>query len=548
MTRFLSLALLALAPAAGRAAELPKPMVTGLTNPESAAVTPDGRIFVSIIGESGKDGDGSIAVVKDGKAETFVGGLDDPKGIAVFQNWLYVTDKTKVVRINWQAKEPKAELVAEAKDFPVAPKFLNDIVVDPESNFAGTTVFVSDSGDLKGNDGAVYRLTVPPPKGKGALKVETLVDAKKLKGLHTPNGLAMDGQSHIILADFGSGDIYRIKLADGSSDKIADGIDGADGLTWDPYGRLFISSWKTGKLFVIPRPGAKPVLVTEGFKSAADTCYHPATNSILVPDMKAGTLTAVPAQVPGAEIDFGPLDLKTEVAFPDLKWSGWTGETPAGKPEPLRPLVLTHAGDGSNRVFVGTQHGVIHVFPNDQKAAETKVFLDIRDRVKYNDNTNEEGFLGMAFHPKFKEKGEVFVFYTPKKENKVNVVSRFRLSKADPTKLDPASEEQVLRYENKLFWNHDGGTLCFGPDGYLYVIHGDGGMGGDPQENGQNLNTLYGKILRIDVDKKDEGKNYAVPKDNPFVGTANARPEIWAYGIRNVWRMSFDRETGKLWA
>ena len=190
----------------------------------------------------------------------------------------------------------------------------------------------------------------------------------------------------------------------------------------------------------------------------------------------------------------------------------------------------------------------MHVFANDQKATETKVFLDIQDRVKYNDNTNEEGFLGMAFHPKFKEKGEVFVFYTPKKENKVNVVSRFKLSKDDPTKLDPASEEQIIRYENKLFWNHAGGTVCFGPDGFLYVIHGDGGMGGDPQENGQNLSTLYGKIIRIDIDKKDEGKNYAIPKDNPFVDTKTVKSEIWAYGIRNVWRMSFDKKTGQLWA
>src|SRR4029079_1185600 len=99
-----------------------------------------------------------------------------------------------------------------------------------------------------------------------------------------------------------------------------------------------------------------------------------------------------------------------------------------------------------------------------------------------------------------------------------------------------------------LFWNHDGGTICFGRDGYLYVIHGDGGIANDPQENGQNLGTLYGKIIRIDIDKKVERKNHAIPKDNPFVNTKDARGEVWAYGIRNVWRMSFDRGTGKLWA
>ncbi|HEY1188344.1 MAG TPA: PQQ-dependent sugar dehydrogenase, partial [Gemmata sp.] len=551
MKRYLSFLLLLSGPTCAAAADLPKPLADGMTNPESVAVAPDGRVFVSVIGEFDKDGDGSVVVIENGKAVPFCSGLDDPKGLALFQNWLYVTDKTKLLRINIAAKAPKAEVFVAAAKFPVAPQFLNDVAVDPESG----TVFVSDSGDRKGGGGAVFRVTPPPmPKFKGPVppkgetKIDVLVDAAKLKGLHTPNGLAMDGASHVILADFGSGDIYRIKLADGTSEKIADGIDGADGLTWDQYGRLFISSWKTGKLFAIPKPGEKPVLVAEGLKSAADTCLDATGRFILVPDMKSGTLVPVAAQVPGALVDFSPLPLKTEIAFPDLKWSGWDPEGTAGKVVPLRPIVLTHAGDGSNRVFVATQHGVVHAFANDQKATETKVFLDIRDRVKYNDNTNEEGLLGLAFHPKFKEKGEVFVFYTPKKENKVNVVSRFRMSKTDPAALDPASEEQLIRYENKLFWNHDGGTICFGPDGFLYIVHGDGGMGGDPQENGQNLSTLFGKIVRINVDAKDPGKNYAVPKDNPFVGQKGAKPEIWAYGIRNVWRMSFDTKTGKLWA
>ena len=187
------------------------------------------------------------------------------------------------------------------------------------------------------------------------------------------------------------------------------------------------------------------------------------------------------------------------------------------------------------------------MFPNDQKATETKVFLDIQDRVQYDDRTNEEGFLGLAFHPKFKTTGEVFVYYTPSKEKMVNVVSRFRLSKEDPTKLDPASEEQLIRYTKRPFWNHDGGTVCFGPDGYLYIVHGDGGAGNDPFDNAQNLGVMFGKVLRIDVDRKEDGKNYGIPKDNPFVGTKGALPEIWAYGLRNPWRMSFDRKTGQLW-
>jgi len=246
-----------------------------------------------------------------------------------------------------------------------------------------------------------------------------------------------------------------------------------------------------------------------------------------------------------AAVDVSPLALRTEIAFPDLKWLGWQFETDAGKPNPLRPIFLTHAGDGTNRVFVIVQHGVIYVFPNDQAAHEAKIFLDLRDRVVYDDNQNEEGLLGLAFHPKFKDNGELFVYYTPKSPKLTNVVSRFRLRKDDPTKADPASEERLLSIK-KPFWNHDGGTLCFGSDGYLYFTHGDGGAANDPHDNGQNLNSWLGKIHRIDVDRRDPGLKYAIPKDNPFAGRRDVRPEIWAYGLRNVWRMAFDG--GTLWA
>jgi quinoprotein glucose dehydrogenase len=127
------------------------------------------------------------------------------------------------------------------------------------------------------------------------------------------------------------------------------------------------------------------------------------------------------------------------------------------------------------------------------------------------------------------------------------VVSRFRVSKDDPQKADPKSEEELLRIPQP-FWNHNGGTIVFGPDGMLYIGLGDGGLANDPKGNGQNLSTWLGSILRIDVDHKDEGRAYAVPKDNPFVGQKDAKPEIWAYGWRNVWRMSFDRKTGTFWA
>ncbi len=247
-----------------------------------------------------------------------------------------------------------------------------------------------------------------------------------------------------------------------------------------------------------------------------------------------------------AEVDTTPLPIESTVAFPNLEWTGWEPTSEEGLPTPLRPILLTHAGDGSNRIFVPTQQGVIHVFPNDEKAAATKVFLDISKKVVYKDKENEEGFLGLAFHPNYKKTGEFFVYYTTTDAPHTSVISRFQVSKNDADKADPNSEVELLRIPQP-FWNHNGGTIAFGPDGYLYVGLGDGGAANDPHGHGQNLKTLLGSILRIDVDRKAEGKAYGIPRDNPFVNREDAAPEIYAYGLRNVWRMSFDRETGAFW-
>lgn len=260
-------------------------------------------------------------------------------------------------------------------------------------------------------------------------------------------------------------------------------------------------------------------------------------------------LLPAPAQ---AEVDESKLDLRVIEAFPKLQWPDDVTGADQGLARDPRPIVITGAGDGSNRIFVATQYGTIHYFDNDPNAEEMALFLDIRDRqLPFNGKQNEEGFLGLALHPEFEQNGQFFVYYTSQEKSdgkNVSYVSRFNCPGNDRSKADPQSEEVLMRIPQP-FWNHNGGTIVFGPDGYLYVGLGDGGAANDPNMNGQNLQTWLGSILRIDVDQRQGNRPYGIPEDNPYVGMEKyARPEIWANGIRNVWRMSFDRETGTCWA
>ena len=200
-------------------------------------------------------------------------------------------------------------------------------------------------------------------------------------------------------------------------------------------------------------------------------------------------------------------------------------------------MLLTHAGDGSGLVYVVEQAGVIHrLDPAEPERSE--IFLDIRARVSR--ERNEEGLLGLAFAPSFGENGRFYVYYSAAAPRR-SVLSRFEVGGGGQGDAD---SEAVILEVNQPYSNHNGGMIAFGPDGMLYVALGDGGSGGDPQGNGQNIGTLLGSILRIDV---GQGAPYVTPADNPFVGRPGARGEIWAYGLRNPWRFSFDRETGELW-
>lgn len=199
-----------------------------------------------------------------------------------------------------------------------------------------------------------------------------------------------------------------------------------------------------------------------------------------------------------------------------------------------QPVVITNAGD--ERLFVAEQSGAIRVISSGELLRDP--FLDLSGELS---TGGERGLLGLAFPSDYQETGRFYVYYTG--DGGQSVLSRFSVTPGNPNRANPESEEVLLTQEQP-FSNHNGGQIVFGPDGYLYVGLGDGGSGGDPQGNGQNLGTFLGKLLRLDV-SGDAG--YAVPPSNPFVDRDGARDEIWAYGLRNPWRFSFDRETGDLY-
>ena len=218
-------------------------------------------------------------------------------------------------------------------------------------------------------------------------------------------------------------------------------------------------------------------------------------------------------------------DRRTVSQLPDLDEYTWELVSDSFE----RPIDLQTPADGSDRLFVVEQQGRIWVLRNGEVA--TKPFLDISDRV--NDGSNEQGLLGLAFHPRYAENGYFYVNYSDARGD--TVIARYRVS-ADADIADPGTEIRLLELRQP-YANHNGGGLAFGPDGYLYIGLGDGGLANDPNGNAQSLDTLLGKLLRLNV---DSGEPYAIPSDNPF------GDEIWVYGLRNPWRFSFDRLTGDL--
>lgn len=252
--------------------------------------------------------------------------------------------------------------------------------------------------------------------------------------------------------------------------------------------------------------------------------------------------------LPKAPVD-GVLNIEGKPAFPDLQWEDYQPVDEDGNlNKQLRIIELTTAQGLSKRLFAATQRGIVYTFDNKSDAKQAEVVLDLRDKVSRwwtSGAANEQGLLGLAMHPKFVENRLFYVCYTAQEDDRT-VVSRFQMLPDNLLKADPSSEEVLLEVAQP-FKNHNGGAIEFGPDGYLYIALGDGGYRDDPHANGENLGTLLGSILRIDVDGTDGAKKYSIPQDNPFVNVTDAQPEIFAFGLRNPWRIAFDRKSGRLW-
>ena len=259
--------------------------ISGLKMPESVVQAKDGKIYVSEINGFGQDGDGQITVIENGQARILVKGLDDPKGLAIIGQSLYVADNKRVLKVDLTgAKQAQVQVFAAATAFPEMPLFLNDL----EPDIAGN-LYVSDSGDLKGVGGAIYKIN---PQGKVTLVINSQQDARIL----APNGLLMDDSGDVLMeVDFASGILYSYNMKTKVLNDVAEGFGGGDGLVHHANGSMYVSDWKNGKVFSVNLAGEVKE-IKSGYQSAADIALTKDEKTLMVPDMKAGELDFISLQ------------------------------------------------------------------------------------------------------------------------------------------------------------------------------------------------------------------------------------------------------------
>ena len=300
-----------------------------------------------------------------------------------------------------------------------------------------------------------------------------------------------------------------------------------------------------------PKPRISTVHFAPPNKSSRGHTYVALALFALVQAFTAITLAQTDAKQP-AQTSIAPIIASSSVA---VEKSPSTQQEPARVPaiqlvrifpnaELRRPVQVVQAPGEPNNLYVVEQAGrILCLDQNNDQVKSGAVFLDMRKEV--NSKNNEEGLLSICFHPQYADNGFVYLYYSATNPRR-SILSQFHVSD-DRKTINIDSEKKILEVEQP-YSNHNGGTVLFGPDGMLYLSLGDGGAANDPHGHGQNLATLLASIIRIDVSQVTKNSPYTIPSDNPFVSTKGARKEIWAYGLRNVWRMSFDRETKLLWA
>lgn len=276
-------------------------------------------------------------------------------------------------------------------------------------------------------------------------------------------------------------------------------------------------------------------------------CLQDHGNPVAFRNLKIRRLGDDQTQPSVAPNDAPTINVASELAFPDLKWDQWEPVDEMGRLQSMRLVELTFAPEQPDRLYAVSQTGEIWTFENRRDVTESTLFLDLHDTVMQHENrgANEQGLLGLAMHPRFAKNGRFYTYHS-RADNSAAVITQWQCSAENPLVADPESGTELLTIEQP-YGNHNGGSIAFGPDGFLYAGVGDGGSANDPHGNGQNTSVLLGSILRIDVDRQQNGLPYGIPEDNPLVNVENARPEIFAWGLRNPWKIAFDPASGALW-